>query len=658
MTLTSPDILSPQQKAVIARGIARRVDTPEATPGGTPPPKEVKKSEEAANAWVKEGQEHGAESVLFAMNRGETTPPPPLPDAAKAKTIIEGNVGDTGKNLALQTNDIIRALLNGDTKTLEVMSGNRSGPLINQIKDIMGRLPEFQAIAAEIDALSTGGNNEWIKFLTQQIDAGNRPGEKKFMATLREKYTELMSRERATVDPSARVEAGAKLDRIDQRLQIKQAAETRTSQAMDQNRERAASYESKEDGSLGKTLGELTDQIKTGESQYKRDKADFQVKDAKYTQWRARVDAERDPAAKRQLLMDSASGLSSEIAQLKTRIEEHEGLVAEKTKMETERDGLDDAYDALADKSYSVKGEIEQLKREEYAAKATIEGLAAEQGNSGEDLGKEMGSLIGDSFLETMNARFVAEKAGIIDMLDKKIKAESDPHIKAAMTHLRDNAENRWNEWGRKGPLLNRKDVKIFDKDMARKDLDALKAGGQEDFVRRFLANKINPDTVDATHSLGMMYSKEQINGLLANKHFMENVAPIAVGMLLNEGIVNGMVSEKDMETIAVRIEETSWGKKAMEEARVKFKAIAEQPGKARKLLGASAEFLTTHKKEKGWFLLFLAFPIPALAVAGFYGGYTMFKKTEGLGKEHAAAKAEHKKEEHAPAADLTLEHA
>lgn len=598
----SPDTIKPQQDMAVARGIANRAET-------TSSSREDQRSATAAKAYREKKQEIGVRGLLGAWNSGETTSAAPLPDAAKTKDIIKNQIpvdntdpahpDSTKQNLAIQKDNVLRAVIEGDTAALEAGVGFTSDHLIAPLKEVMHQIPELKVLADKIDALPDSAN-EWIRFATQQLDAGRASGDKRFIDAVRAKYTELMGREG---NPAQLHKAAEReLMGLKETHDAKNDEFIANENSITETQAKIASYkDTTTPDALGKKLIDQRAAVKDDVSvaQYEAQQGELTNLEAQLTD---RKDARNSTtnAIRHREIDSEIKTLNEQIAAKKAEMKPYEQEVQKLQDMEAEKAGLPASLAQLHDRATALETEIEGIAWQVTAAEAKLSEVSTPE----EDFGKEMGNIIADAFKETMTARYTAEQEGIIAMLDKQIAAETDVYVKAALMQLRDGS-NRWSEWGK--TRFRRKDTRVFEKDTAREDLMALKSGGQEQFMAKFLHGKINPDT-------GAVYSPDEISGLLADKNYMDKIAPKAVGLLLKQAATHGMLSEKDAEAIGEHLMDTSWGQAAIEEALTMSNNNEVSHDTAKKLMAEAKK----HKKFGMWLLLTMMFPVLGVGVGAF----------------------------------------
>lgn len=603
---TSADVIKPQQDMAVVRGITGRTEAP----SGATEKKDTRPAT-VAKAWREKARELGSRAgALLPWNRGETAPSEALPDVAKTTDLIKNQIPvdntdpahpDYAKqNLAINKDKVLRWVMEGNTAALETGVGFTSDHLIAPLRDIMHRIPEFKTLADEIDALPDSAN-EWIRFVTQQLDAGRAAGDNRFIDAVRAKYTELMSREGNPAQSQKATErelAGLKVTH-----NAKNEEFTANETSIAETQAKIASYkDTTNPDALGKKLIDQRAVVndEASSAQYKTQQGELASLEAQLTD---RKDARSSTtnAIRHREIDGEIKNLNEQIANKKVAMASYEQEMQKLQDMEAEKAGLPSSLTRLYDRATALETEIKGIAGSITVAEARL----SESNAPGEDFGKEMGKIIADAFKETMDARNAAEWAGINEMFDNQIAAETDPHVKAALMQLRDGV-NRWNKWGE--TRIRGKDTRVFQKNTAKEYLNELKNNqGPDAFMKKFLNGEINPTT-------GAEYTGDQMAELLADKNFMDKVAPKAVGMLLKQAAVHGMLSERDADTIGERLMGTAWGQAAIEEALTLGRDYEQSHDTVGKLMAEAKK----HKKFGMWLLLTLMFPAIGLGVGAF----------------------------------------
>lgn len=638
MPVTTPDIKVAQKEAVM-RSITNRREAGASATG------EAKLgSRGAAEYWKKKQAETGERGMLKAWEAGETAPVE-VPDQAKAQGVIRENVSDMAVRGDLMTAErAIRTLISGDARALETASQPEIDALVKPIQKALAEVPEMKVILDEINA-SPNPNAEWIKFLTQ-LDEGRKPGENSFTNAVRTKFAGVINKERGGDET---ISAEGNVKKLQAKIDANKAALKKNGTEQAENLAKQDSYR-EPTGEMAQKLANKNQQIEDDSANYEEAKELLSrletEEQAAFTQFNLYPEGGSD--------RQQMGGILDQIRRDKqphiNKIKVHEKMVSDRDEMIAERDGLPDKYTQLVDQNTALLVDQHHLASDKAAADLTLRELGASSG--AEAFKKEFQGIVGDAFKETMVARAAAEGEGITATFDELIAKETDVHVKAALTNLRDSV-NRWSHWEKKFGLKGRKDSKEFDKDAAREDLQVLISGGPEAFNRKFLARRINPDklseeerkiymergeqalfdrhpfaktspaSADAQWWQDALYTSDEINALITNKEYMDKVSPKAIGLLIRQSHQNGLVSEAMAEQLA----DTEWGKDALEEAIKLDKTTKEHVEKTEKNLGSRiVDWAKKHKKLSILMMLL----IPGGMWVG--GGYLAVKGIKNIG--------------------------
>ncbi|MBP6913117.1 MAG: hypothetical protein KBC00_00715 [Candidatus Levybacteria bacterium] len=617
---TSPDMGKIKQEAIV-RAITGKIELTDAEKG-------EKQHEMAAKIAEKslrkkrgdEGNDHAFMEGLRNQKKGVQE----IPTGDEVKKVIEGaHISAEDKNIADQTEEVLRAVFSGDKAYLETQAARTSDFLIAPIREMMGRDPVFKEIADGIDK-SPASLNQWVDFVTEQLDSGRRPGDNLFMDDLQAKYKTFMEKDRE--DSVSTTVIQRKLERQSAKEKaLNDQFESKLKEA-GANRDRKNEFASTEKGA-GKDLIDLTQ--KADDEKNDRERIERELGALNSDRARAQEDAlsqnnliRKDAEVKLRELRDSISKKEIELTPFKQTIDKKNALISE-------RDGLDSAYTKILDDQDSLETQIEVAGKE----KTKIEAQLANAGGAKdkENFIKEFKAIMGDAFRDTMLARFDAEQAGVSESLKEFIEAARDPHVKAALEQLWD-SHNRWKDWDsawktRLKIPYGRKEEPKMQKDLMREDVDILLKEGPEGFMRRFLHQKMDPDTKNASHPYGMVYSKEKIDELISDKDFMDAVQPKAAGLLVRQAVKAGVLSERQM----AELRDTEWGMSAIESALMMDKTAVES-GRAHQAI----DYIKKHPKFAWWMLFTILWPPAGLFVAGAYAGKEVVSGMfSGKNKDH-----------------------
>ncbi|MGE5041630.1 MAG: hypothetical protein ACM3IJ_01870 [Candidatus Levyibacteriota bacterium] len=647
MTLKSVDIAVAKNEAA-ARAVTGRH---EVSPSARAAEEHRLAAQAAKEHWKKKQAEVGDRGTVEVWNRGESSVE--VPDVGKTGETIDAQISDNAVRGELKNIDRgLRLLFQKNPQVLIDAGPTVMDPLIKPIADLMAAAPEFQQILKEINA-AANPYAEWANFLTQQIDEGVGAGANNFMDAVRTKLSGIVNKEREEA-PSVEA-ARRKKERQEHIHGSLQAEYTSNEGKISANRQRQVEFsDTTTQGSAGKRLVEL-DGIVRGQ---KNDHDTLQGELSELQTKETRLVEEKEAAGgttKKKEIDEKIEPIRNQIKAKQEALDPILKNIRDRDRLQQEKDGIEAEYRNLLGAQDTLEPQIDAAAKEVTRAVDALTKAGAWTAGK-EDFAKEFRGIMGDAFKDTMIARLGAEREGITATFTELIDKAGDPHVKAALANLRDSA-NRWSHWetGRGKLLVNSKERKKFDKDMAREDLKRALEGGPEAFMRKFLSGKINPDHLtdvekkayleggeqgllrlhpgytdprspDSAWYANALYQGADVEALVSNKEFMDKVSPKAIGLLIRQSYQNGLISE----AMAEQLTDSEWGKSALEEAislDPKTKQEAEKSGKS--IRETIEDYISKHKKRS--LLMALLMPFGIYAVGG-YVGWQAGKKVFGGG--------------------------
>lgn len=605
--IATPDISKKIQAEATARAITNRTEL-------TPQEQQNKEKQKAADVAKKSLEKRrealgGDDHAFMEGMRGEKNEGAQVPTEDKAGKVIESaTVTPEDKDTAKKIDAVLRAVFSGDKTYLEAHANLTSDSLIAPIREMMGRDPVFKDLADAIDA-SPNSLNEWVRFVTEQLDAGRKPGDNRFVEALQAKYKSFMEKDREVSEDETVIQRRldrqkAKADALNDQFEasVRKAEENRVRKESFSDTQNGAGKELKDVEQKVREEGPDRERIENELADLRKDKARLE-EEANSTSLSIRKDVESNLRETRQNISDK----EKELVPFKKTIDQKDSLISE-------RDGLDIAFGKLLDEQDNLEVQIEAAGKEKTKIEAQLANVKG--GKDKEEFVKEFKAIMGDAFRDTMLARFDAQQAGVGESLKEFIEAARDPHVKAALEQLMD-SHNRWKDWDSvwktklKVPY-GRKEEPKMQKDLMKEDVDILLREGPESFMRRFLHQKIDPDTKSESNPYGMIYSKDKIDQLISDKDFMDAVQPKASGLLVRQAVQANVLSERQM----AELRDTEWGMSAIESALMLDKTAVES-GRAHQAI----DYIKKHPKFAWWMLLTFLWPPAGLFVAGVYAG-------------------------------------